>query len=70
MHLTGGVTGFIGAYLVGPRVGLFSSDSKYSYILDEQNFVVSDDEDSESELPAIEQELMKNETIESSQVKE
>lgn len=24
VHLTGGITGFIGAYLCGPRVGLFN----------------------------------------------
>ena len=29
VHLTGGITGFIGAYLCGARIGLFSYDKKY-----------------------------------------
>jgi ammonia channel protein AmtB len=56
VHLTGGITGFIGTYLCGARVGLFSNDSEYKYILDEANFIdeakdeVNDDQDMVIEL--------------------
>ena len=36
MHIMGGLAGFIGTYLIGPRVGLFTTDDKLSYILDDQ----------------------------------
>ena len=36
VHIMGGLAGFIGTYLIGPRVGLFSTDDKLSYILDDQ----------------------------------
>ena len=36
--MTGGITGFIGTYLCGPRIGLFSKDKRYAYVLDEANF--------------------------------
>lgn len=32
----GGLAGFIGTYLIGPRVGIFSNDDKYSFILEDQ----------------------------------
>jgi len=31
----GGLAGFIGTYLIGPRVGLFNQDQKLAYILDD-----------------------------------
>ena len=43
VHLTGGMTGFIGTCLCGPRIGLFSKDKKNMYILDEENFSSPDD---------------------------
>jgi len=33
VHIMSGVAGFIGTYIIGPRVGLFSQDSQLSYIL-------------------------------------
>ena len=47
VHLTGGITGFIGTYLCGPRIGIFSMDHNYKYILNDENFVeqVSSEED-------------------------
>lgn len=48
VHLTGGITGFIGTYLCGPRIGLFSKDKQYLYILDEDNFAFDHDADSDS----------------------
>lgn len=49
MHLTGGITGFIGTYLCGPRIGLFAKDKQYLYILDEENFIASEDADRKQE---------------------
>ena len=43
VHTMGGLAGFIGTYLIGPREGLFKRDEKLAYILDD-NFL--DDEDS------------------------
>ena len=48
VHLTGGITGFIGTYLCGPRIGLFSKDKQYLYMLDEENFAFDHDADSDS----------------------
>ena len=36
VHLMGGMSGFIGTYLIGPRIGLFKTDDKMSYILDDE----------------------------------
>ena len=44
VHLTGGITGFIGTYLSGPRIGLFSKDKQYLYILAEENFADASEE--------------------------
>ena len=41
MHLTGGITGFIGTYRCGPRIGLVAKDKQYLYILDEDNCIAS-----------------------------
>lgn len=43
VHTMGGLAGFIGTYIIGPREGLFKRDEKLAYILDD-NFL--DDEDS------------------------
>lgn len=32
----GGLAGFIGTYIIGPRVGLFSQDENLAFILDDQ----------------------------------
>ena len=55
VHLTGGISGFIGTYLCGPRVGLFSNDNAYKYLLEEDNFV--EEVNSEAEEDEAEQEL-------------
>lgn len=45
----GGVAGFMGTYLIGPREGLFKWDKKLSFILDDQLQDYSDsDSDSNS----------------------
>lgn len=49
VHLTGGMTGFIGTWLTGPRLGLFSKDMKYKYFIDDNNFSSESDEQSEKE---------------------
>ena len=38
VHLTGGISGFVGTYLTGPRLGLFSKETKYKYFIDDSNF--------------------------------
>jgi ammonia channel protein AmtB len=35
VHIMGGLAGFLGTYLIGPRVGLFSQDDKLSFVLDD-----------------------------------
>ena len=42
VHLMGGMSGFIGTYLIGPRIGIFKADQKLSYILDDE--ALGDDE--------------------------
>ena len=36
VHIMGGLAGFIGTYLIGPRVGLFSQDDNLAFILEDQ----------------------------------
>ena len=33
VHLMGGLAGFIGTYLIGPRIGLYHTDNVMSYVL-------------------------------------
>ena len=35
VHIMGGMAGFIGTYLIGPRIGLFKNDERLSYIKDD-----------------------------------
>ena len=42
VHLMGGMSGFIGTYLIGPRIGVFKTDPRMSYVLDDE--VLGDDE--------------------------
>lgn len=39
VHIMGGVAGFIGTFLIGPRIGLFHKDQELSYVLDEELFL-------------------------------
>ena len=34
VHIMGGLAGFMGTYLIGPRVGLFKNDDRLAYILE------------------------------------
>jgi ammonia channel protein AmtB len=36
VHIMGGIAGFIGTWLIGPRVGLFRKDKELEYLLDEE----------------------------------
>ena len=38
VHITGGIAGFVGTYLTGPRTGIFRKEASMDYILDEENF--------------------------------
>ena len=40
VHIMGGLAGFMGTYLIGPRVGLFKSDDRLAYILDEDDMMI------------------------------
>ena len=35
VHIMGGIAGFIGTFLIGPRLGLFHRDRSLDYLLDE-----------------------------------
>ena len=39
VHLMGGLSGFVGTYLIGPRIGLFNSKNAISYIADDDKFL-------------------------------
>ena len=39
VHLMGGLSGFVGTYLIGPRIGLFNSNNAISYIADDDKFL-------------------------------
>jgi len=43
VHIMGGVAGFVGTYLIGPREGLFNRNEKLSYILDDKNLLEEDE---------------------------
>ena len=42
----GGLAGFIGTYLIGPRVGLFKQDATLAYVLDDN---LGDEETNEND---------------------
>ena len=35
VHVMGGIAGFIGTVVIGPRIGRFEEDKTFAYILDE-----------------------------------
>jgi Amt family ammonium transporter len=39
VHVMGGLAGYVGTVLIGPRVGLFQADRELSYILDDDKFL-------------------------------
>ena len=47
VHIMGGLAGFIGTYLIGPRVGLFSPDNRLAFIMED---TLLDDEIQDIEL--------------------
>ena len=49
VHLTGGMTGFIGTYLCGARIGLFNKDGQINYILCKENFIEHNQEEVNSD---------------------
>lgn len=47
VHTMGGVAGFMGTWLIGPREGLFKKDKKLLFILEQQDFIETEIEDTE-----------------------
>tara|TARA_B110000305_G_C19228913_1_gene534228 strand:- start:340 stop:879 length:540 start_codon:yes stop_codon:yes gene_type:complete len=39
VHVMGGISGYIGTYLIGPRIGLFRTDKTLSYLLDDDLYL-------------------------------
>jgi Amt family ammonium transporter len=39
VHIMGGLAGYVGTLLIGPRVGLFKADRELCYILDDDKFL-------------------------------
>ena len=39
VHVMGGLSGLIGTYLIGPRIGLFHSDSELNYIHSDEELI-------------------------------
>ena len=50
VHVMGGLAGYMGTLMIGPRVGLFSPDTKLRYILDEEKFLKQREEEEEKVL--------------------
>ena len=50
-HTMGGLAGFMGTYLIGPREGLFKWNDKLSFIIDDNFLDESEDEDSDGVRP-------------------
>jgi len=55
VHVMGGLSGYIGTYLIGPRIGLFHADKSMIYIMDDEELLayqrqmkMRDDDDSKS----------------------
>lgn len=48
VHTMGGVAGFMGTWLIGPREGLFKRDKKLLFILEEQEQLDADNSDNEA----------------------
>ena len=39
VHVMGGLAGYVGTWMIGPRIGLYKPDQKLAYILDDQNLI-------------------------------
>lgn len=40
VHIMGGLAGFMGTYLIGPRVGLFKNEERIQYILEQDDMIL------------------------------
>ena len=43
VHVMGGLSGFIGTYIIGPRIGLFKEDKTLSYILEDDSYLMGEE---------------------------
>ena len=39
VHVMGGLSGFVGTVLIGPRIGRFNKNNSVSYINDDEKFI-------------------------------
>jgi ammonia channel protein AmtB len=42
VHLMGGLAGFMGTYLIGPRTGRFKADKELAFVLDDEGLFNDD----------------------------
>ena len=45
VHVIGGLSGFVGTYIIGPQIGLFKAYKTLSYILEDDSYLMGDDKD-------------------------
>jgi ammonia channel protein AmtB len=50
VHMTAGISGFVGTLICGSRIGLYHKDHKNQYMLDDENFSDDCSDDSNDEL--------------------
>lgn len=39
VHVMGGLAGYVGTWMIGPRIGLYKPDQKLAYILEDEKLI-------------------------------